>query len=102
MNQLEHMINSMMAGVKADTDHTFDSYREELIALDRKLEATENLFHQALAAVAANRKRIRNSLEDPIPQAQLPPRRNPNPPPPAIAQLQRTNGEPKDGRAASQ
>jgi hypothetical protein len=62
MSDLKHMINSMVAGIKMDTDHTFSSVDQELRELDRKLADTEALFTQGIEAIRFHRGRINRVL----------------------------------------
>jgi hypothetical protein len=62
MSDLKHMINSMVAGIKMDTDHTFSSIDLELKDLDKKLADTEALFVQGIEAIRHHRGRINKVL----------------------------------------
>jgi hypothetical protein len=77
-DSLKHMINTMVANIKLDTDHSFHSYHAELSALDKKLADAESLFMQGIAAIREQRGRIQRVLNGPPQQesvTQLPPER---------------------------
>jgi hypothetical protein len=69
MSSLKHMINSMVAGMKMDTDNQFDVIDQDLRELDRKLAETEALFVQGIEAVRFHRGRINRALGRPDPNA---------------------------------
>ena len=77
MDQLKHMINTMVSNIKLDTDHSFHSYHAELTALDKKLADAEALFMQGIQAIRQERGRIQRALNGPPqePVQQLPPER---------------------------